>query len=90
MLNVENVSVRFGGLVAVDSISFDTDTNRILCIIGPNGAGKTTLFSVLSGFLRPTLRQVRFNGLDVSSMRLTRSRWPVSRARSRSSGRFAT
>ncbi|KDC66344.1 ABC transporter ATP-binding protein [Bordetella bronchiseptica] len=69
MLNVENVSIRFGGLVAVDSISFDTDTNRILCIIGPNGAGKTTLFSVLSGFLRPTLGQVRFNGLDVSSMR---------------------
>ncbi len=69
MLNVENVSVRFGGLVAVDDISFETRTDSILCIIGPNGAGKTTLFSVLSGFLRPTSGRVRFDDLDISSMR---------------------
>jgi len=72
MLNVENVCVRFGGLTAVDNISFSTNTNSILCIIGPNGAGKTTLFAVLSGFLKPTSGRVRFNNLEISSMRVDR------------------
>ncbi|MBO9354541.1 ATP-binding cassette domain-containing protein [Bordetella petrii] len=72
MLTVENVSVRFGGLVAVDNISLHTNTDSILCIIGPNGAGKTTLFSVLSGFLKPTSGRVRFNDLEISSMRADR------------------
>ncbi|PLC53958.1 ABC transporter ATP-binding protein [Pollutimonas nitritireducens] len=72
MLRAENVSVRFGGLRAVDDLSFQTQTDQILCIIGPNGAGKTTLFSVLSGFLKPTEGRVRFNDLDVSAMRADR------------------
>jgi len=72
MLSVKNVSVRFGGLVAVDDVSFTTDTKQILCIIGPNGAGKTTLFSVLSGFLRPTYGEVRFNDIDISTLRTDR------------------
>lgn len=72
MLNVENVCVRFGGLTAVDNITFRTDTSSILCIIGPNGAGKTTLFAVLSGFLKPTSGRVRFNSLEISSMPVDR------------------
>jgi len=72
MLSAENVSVRFGGLVAVDDVSFKTDTDQILCIIGPNGAGKTTLFSVLSGFLKPTSGKVRFNDLEISGLRADR------------------
>jgi branched-chain amino acid transport system ATP-binding protein len=58
MLRIDNVSVRFGGLVAVDDVSFNAPRERIVCIIGPNGAGKTTLFAVLSGFLRPTSGRV--------------------------------
>src|SRR5690606_14014832 len=56
----------------VDNISLHTNTDSILCIIGPNGAGKTTLFSVLSGFLKPTSGRVRFNDLEISSMRADR------------------
>src|SRR5262249_28667198 len=53
LLRVDNVSVRFGGLLAVDGASFTAKAGRITALIGPNGAGKTTLFSIISGFLRP-------------------------------------
>ena len=52
LLRVENVSKRFGGLLAVDRASFAAEPGRITALIGPNGAGKTTLFSMVSGFLR--------------------------------------
>lgn len=53
-LVVEDVGVRFGGLVALDSVSFDVPAGTVTGVIGPNGAGKTTLFNVVSGFVRPT------------------------------------
>jgi len=62
MLEVRDVKVLFGGLVAVDGVSFSIDRDKILSIIGPNGAGKTTLFAVLSGFLRPTQGTVSLDG----------------------------
>jgi branched-chain amino acid transport system ATP-binding protein len=68
VLRIESVGVRFGGLLALDDVSFDAPRDRIVCIIGPNGAGKTTLFGVLSGFLRPTSGRVRL-GNDVISGR---------------------
>jgi branched-chain amino acid transport system ATP-binding protein len=58
--------MRFGGLAALDEVSFEAPRERIVCIIGPNGAGKTTLFAVLSGFLRPTTGCVRLNGEVIS------------------------
>jgi branched-chain amino acid transport system ATP-binding protein len=61
-LSAENVSVRFGGLSALDSVSVSLRPNEILGLIGPNGAGKTTLVNVLSGFLRPTSGQVQIGG----------------------------
>jgi branched-chain amino acid transport system ATP-binding protein len=54
LLRIDKVSERFGGLLAVDSVSFDVAQGEIVSIIGPNGAGKTTLFNLLTGELAPT------------------------------------
>ena len=53
-LQVDGLSMRFGGLLAVDGIAFDVKEREIFAIIGPNGAGKTTVFNCISGFYRPT------------------------------------
>lgn len=55
LLTVEHLTMRFGGLVAVDDISFSAEDGRITAIIGPNGAGKTTVFNCLTGFYKPTV-----------------------------------
>jgi branched-chain amino acid transport system ATP-binding protein len=68
LLNVENVGVRFGGVVALDSLSFTVEPGRICALIGPNGAGKTTLFNVLSRLYEPTSGWVRFDGTDLLSV----------------------
>ena len=62
LLTVQDVSMRFGGLLAVDHASFDVEAGRITALIGPNGAGKTTLFSIISGFQKPTSGAVRYDG----------------------------
>jgi branched-chain amino acid transport system ATP-binding protein len=70
LLEVEEVSVRFGGIVALDDLSFSIDPGKICGLIGPNGAGKTTLFNVISRIYDPTGGVVRFEGanlLDVSA-----------------------
>jgi len=54
LLRVENLTMRFGGLTAVDDLSFDVEADQITAIIGPNGAGKTTVFNCLTGFYQPT------------------------------------
>ena len=66
LLSVNNVSKRFGGLVANDSISFDVPANSVLAVIGPNGAGKTTLFNTISGFFPPTEGTITFDGADIT------------------------
>jgi branched-chain amino acid transport system ATP-binding protein len=68
LLRVENVSKRFGGLLAVDQVSFDAPPGRITALIGPNGAGKTTLFAIIAGFLRPTAGRVLYDGADVTGL----------------------
>ena len=55
LLEVEHLTMRFGGLVAVDDVSFAARPREITAIIGPNGAGKTTVFNCLTGFYRPTV-----------------------------------
>ncbi|MGB0749909.1 MAG: ABC transporter ATP-binding protein [Magnetospiraceae bacterium] len=54
LLSVEHLTMRFGGLVAIDDVSFQAESNKITGIIGPNGAGKTTVFNCLTGFYKPT------------------------------------
>ena len=68
MLQLADVTVRFGGITALDSVSFDVDAGTVCGLIGPNGAGKTTLFDVIAGVRRPSRGRVTFDGTDVSSM----------------------
>jgi branched-chain amino acid transport system ATP-binding protein len=62
LLEVSDVVVRFGGIVALDGVSFDLDEGQILGLIGPNGAGKTTLFNCLSRLYTPVSGDIRFDG----------------------------
>ena len=54
LLDVEHLSMRFGGLIAIDDLSFSAARGEITAIIGPNGAGKTTVFNCITGFYKPT------------------------------------
>jgi branched-chain amino acid transport system ATP-binding protein len=66
LLTTEGLTKRFGGLTAVDAVTFAVQAGDLVGIIGPNGAGKTTLFSLLAGFLRPDHGVVVFNGHRIS------------------------
>jgi branched-chain amino acid transport system permease protein len=68
VLEVRDVSVRFGGLQAVDRASLVVPRNRIIGLIGPNGAGKTTLFNAISGFVRPETGSVKLLGQEISGL----------------------
>ncbi len=61
LLEVEHLTMRFGGLTAIDDLSFTAFDREITAIIGPNGAGKTTVFNCLTGFYRPTVGQLTFH-----------------------------
>jgi branched-chain amino acid transport system ATP-binding protein len=67
-LEVADVTKKFGGLVAVNAISFEVEQGEIVGIIGPNGAGKTTLFGVISGFIAPSHGDVRFDGQSITGV----------------------
>jgi branched-chain amino acid transport system ATP-binding protein len=68
VLEVENVSVRFGGLVAVDRVSLTVTRGMLMGLVGPNGAGKTTLFNVIAGIQPASGGSVRMAGKDVSRL----------------------
>jgi branched-chain amino acid transport system ATP-binding protein len=65
MLELDNVSVRFGGLTAVDAVTLSIGSHDVIGLVGSNGAGKTTLFNAISGLVRPTSGAIRFDGKDV-------------------------
>jgi branched-chain amino acid transport system ATP-binding protein/branched-chain amino acid transport system permease protein len=66
VLSVDGASKRFGGLVAVNNVSFDVNAGEIVGLIGPNGAGKSTMFNLITGTLRMTSGQVRFLSQDIT------------------------
>jgi branched-chain amino acid transport system ATP-binding protein len=68
ILEIQNVTKRFGGLRAVKGVSLAMNEGEILFIIGPNGAGKTTVFNLISGFLHPNEGTILFQGKDISKM----------------------
>lgn len=68
MLDIQNITMRFGGLTAIKDASLTVAEGSITGLIGPNGAGKTTLFSVASGFLDPSTGAVLFKGQDITRM----------------------
>ncbi len=72
LLEVDDVTRKFGGIVAVDGVSFEVRPNQIFGIIGPNGAGKTTVFDMITGLLGVNRGRIRLNGKDIT-------RWPAAR-----------
>ncbi len=66
LLQVKELSKTFGGIRALDGVSFDVHRGEILGVIGPNGSGKTTIVNCITGFIRPTAGQVRFQGRDIT------------------------
>ena len=66
-LQARNITVRFGGLVALNDVGIEVPAGAVVGLLGPNGAGKSTLFAVLSGLLRPTAGTVTMNGDDVTT-----------------------
>ncbi|MCL5266220.1 MAG: ABC transporter ATP-binding protein [Chloroflexi bacterium] len=68
ILQVQNVSKRFGGLVALDSVSLEVQEGEILGVIGPNGAGKTTLFNVINGVYAPQEGLILFRGENITGL----------------------
>lgn len=69
MLNVKDLTIKFGGLVAVDHLNFNINKGEIVSLIGPNGAGKTTVFNLLTGLYTPTEGSIVFEGKELSGMR---------------------
>lgn len=65
MLEIQNLVMRFGGLLAVDGVSLDVQEREIHSIIGPNGAGKTTVFNCMSGFYKPSGGKIIFQGKEI-------------------------
>jgi branched-chain amino acid transport system ATP-binding protein len=68
ILDVRNVTVRFGGVVALDNVSFTVKSGEFLCLIGPNGAGKTTMMRAITGVIKPQSAKVLLAGKDISTL----------------------
>ncbi|WP_289814998.1 ABC transporter ATP-binding protein [Delftia tsuruhatensis] len=68
LLQVDGVTLAFGGVKALSGVGFDVQPGSITAVIGPNGAGKTSLFNTISGFYRPTGGSIRFQGEDITRM----------------------
>ncbi len=68
LLQITGLTRRFGGLVAVNNVSFEVQEREILSVIGPNGAGKSTLFKLISSFLKPSEGEVHFKGERISNL----------------------
>ena len=68
ILHADNITVEFGGLVAVNDVSFDIPNKGIVSLIGPNGAGKTTFFNILTGLYKPTSGNVFYDGNEITAL----------------------
>ncbi|MFN2460896.1 MAG: ABC transporter ATP-binding protein [Candidatus Velthaea sp.] len=72
LLQLEHVTQRFGGLVAVNDLSFTVDAGAIVAMIGPNGAGKSTAFNLVTGIYKPSAGAITFDGRDITGMETNR------------------
>ena len=68
MLRLDGVTKRFGGLTAVDNVSFEVEAGQIVGLIGPNGAGKTTVFNLITGIYQADTGDITFEGKSVRGM----------------------
>ena len=69
VLHIEHLTMRFGGVVAVDDLSMDINKGEIVALIGPNGAGKTTAFNMVTGVYKPTAGRIMLTGREITGMR---------------------
>ena len=69
LLEVENITLRFGGVTAINDVSFDVQPGELFAIIGPNGAGKTSIFNTISQVYRPQEGDIRFEGESLMGQR---------------------
>jgi branched-chain amino acid transport system ATP-binding protein len=69
LLDVENITLRFGGVTALQDVSFQVHHNELFAIIGPNGAGKTSIFNCLNAVYRPQVGSIRFDGIEIIGKR---------------------
>ena len=68
MLRTEGLTIRFGGLTALNNVNFEVRRGEIRAVIGPNGAGKSTFFNCVTGVLRPTSGRILLNGTDITGL----------------------
>ncbi|HEY5975021.1 MAG TPA: ATP-binding cassette domain-containing protein, partial [Geobacteraceae bacterium] len=68
LLKLDSVTIRFGGLVAVNEVALSVNKGEIMSLIGPNGAGKSTIFNLITGIYTPTAGRIIFNDRPISSM----------------------
>lgn len=68
LLRVNDLTMRFGGLLAVDGVAFEIGSDEVFAIIGPNGAGKTTVFNCVGGFYKPTAGVIEFDGARITGL----------------------
>src|SRR5690606_7010956 len=68
LLQVDGVTLSFGGVHALSGVGFEVQPGSITAVIGPNGAGKTSLFNTISGFYRPNAGSIRFQGQDITRL----------------------
>lgn len=73
LLQVSNLTKKFGGLTALDAVTFDIEKGSIVGLIGPNGSGKTTLFNVMCGFYKPDQGKIVFDGRDITGTNPTKA-----------------
>jgi|SRR3989339_7541 len=71
LLTVENISKNFGGLLAINNVSFHIGKEEMVGVIGPNGAGKTTTIRLIAGILKPTMGRILFKGEDITKLRIS-------------------
>ena len=69
VLEAQNISVQFGGLLAVNNVTFNIPNKSIVSLIGPNGAGKTTFFNVLTGLYKPSAGSINYGGKDITAVK---------------------
>lgn len=69
LLSVRDLAINFGGVRAVDGVSFDVEPGEVFTFVGPNGAGKSTIFNLISRFYQPSAGSVHFDGQDITAMR---------------------
>lgn len=68
LLKINGITKRFGGIIAVNNVSFEVSKGEIMAIVGPNGAGKTTLLNIINGFVRPDSGKIYFKDRDITGL----------------------